>query len=128
MELIAIITVMILIQTLFFGFEVGKARGKYNIKAPAVSGDENFDRHYRIHQNTIEQIIIFIPSLWLFGYFVNNNVAAALGVLFIIGRLVFRNAYLKNPASREIGFMMGFLPMAICLLGTLFFVSKSILA
>lgn len=119
---------MILIQTLFFGFEVGKARGKYNIKAPAVSGDENFDRHYRIHQNTIEQIIIFIPSLWLFGYFVNNNVAAALGVLFIIGRLVFRNAYLKNPASREIGFMMGFLPMAICLLGTLFFVSKSILA
>ena len=128
MELIAIITVMILIQTLFFGFEVGKARGKYNIKAPAVSGDENFDRHYRIHQNTIEQIIIFIPSLWLFGYFVNNNVAAALGVLFIIGRLVFRNAYLKNPASREIGFMMGFIPMAICLLGTLFFVSKSILA
>ena len=128
MELIAIITVMILIQTLFFGFEVGKARGKYNIKAPAVSGDENFDRHYRIHQNTIEQIIIFIPSLWLFGYFVNNNVAAALGILFIIGRLVFRNAYLKNPASREIGFMMGFLPMAICLLGTLFFVSKSILA
>ena len=128
MELLAIITVLILIQTLFFGFEVGKARGKYNIKAPAVSGDEMFDRHYRIHQNTIEQIIIFIPSLWLFGYFVNNNVAAALGVLFIIGRLVFRNAYLKNPASREIGFMMGFLPMAICLLGTLFFVSKSILA
>ena len=62
MELLAIITVLILIQTLFFGFEVGKARGKYKIKAPAVSGDEMFDRHYRIHQNTIEQIVIFIPS------------------------------------------------------------------
>ena len=60
MELLAIITVLILIQVLFFGYEVGKARGKYNIKAPAVSGHESFDKHYRVHQNTIEQIVIFI--------------------------------------------------------------------
>ena len=127
MELLAIITVLILIQTLFFGFEVGKARGKYNIKAPAVSGDEMFDRHYRIHQNTIEQIVIFIPSLWLFGYFVHMNIGAGLGLLFLIGRLIFRSAYLKDPASREIGFIMGFLPIAICLLATLFFVTKGMI-
>ena len=127
MELLAIITVLILIQTLFFGFEVGKARGKYKIKAPAVSGDEMFDRHYRIHQNTIEQIIIFIPSLWLFGYFVHMNIGAGLGLLFLIGRLIFRSAYLKDPASREIGFIMGFLPIAICLLATLFFVTKGMI-
>ena len=124
MELLAIITVLILIQTLFFGFEVGKARGKYKIKAPAVSGDEMFDRHYRIHQNTIEQIVIFIPSLWLFGYFVHMNIGAGLGLLFLIGRLIFRSAYLKDPASREIGFIMGFLPIAICLLATLFLLQK----
>jgi uncharacterized membrane protein YecN with MAPEG domain len=127
MELLAIITVLILIQTLFFGFEVGKARGKYNIKAPAVSGDEMFDRHYRIHQNTIEQIVIFIPSLWLFGYFVHMNIGAGLGLLFLIGRFIFRSAYLKDPASREIGFIMGFLPIAICLLTTLFFVTKGMI-
>ena len=127
MELLAIITVLILIQTLFFGFEVGKARGKYNIKAPAVSGDEMFDRHYRVHQNTIEQIVIFIPSLWLFGYFVHTNIGAGLGLLFLIGRFIFRSAYLKDPASREIGFIMGFLPIAICLLTTLFFVSKGMI-
>ena len=127
MELIAFITVLILIQTLFFGFEVGKARGKYKIKAPAVSGDEMFDRHYRIHQNTIEQIVIFIPSLWLFGYFVHMNIGAGLGLLFLIGRLIFRSAYLKDPASREIGFIMGFLPIAICLLATLFFVTKGMI-
>ena len=127
MELLAIITVLILIQTLFFGFEVGKARGKYNIKAPAVSGDEMFDRHYRIHQNTIEQIVIFIPSLWLFGYFVNMNIGTGLGLLFLIGRFIFRSAYLKDPASREIGFIMGFLPIAICLLTTLFFVTKGMI-
>ena len=127
MELLAFITVLILIQTLFFGFEVGKARGKYKIKAPAVSGDEMFDRHYRIHQNTIEQIVIFIPSLWLFGYFVHMNIGAGLGLLFLIGRLIFRSAYLKDPASREIGFIMGFLPIAICLLATLFFVTKGMI-
>ena len=127
MELLAIITVLILIQTLFFGFEVGKARGIYKIKAPAVSGDEMFDRHYRIHQNTIEQIVIFIPSLWLFGYFVHMNIGAGLGLLFLIGRLIFRSAYLKDPASREIGFIMGFLPIAICLLTTLFFVTKGMI-
>ena len=127
MELLAIITVLILIQTLFFGFEVGKARGKYKIKAPAVSGDEMFDRHYRIHQNTIEQIVIFIPSLWLFGYFVHMNIGAGLGLLFLVGRLIFRSAYLKDPASREIGFIMGFLPIAICLLTTLFFVTKGMI-
>ena len=127
MELLAIITVLILIQTLFFGFEVGKARGKYKIKAPAVSGDEMFDRHYRIHQNTIEQIVIFIPSLWLFGNFVHINIGAGLGLLFLIGRLIFRSAYLKDPAGREIGFIMGFLPIAICLLATLFFVTKGMI-
>ena len=127
MELLAIITVLILIQVLFFGFEVGKARGKFKIKAPAVSGDEMFDRHYRIHQNTIEQIVIFIPSLWLFGYFVHMNIGAGLGLLFLIGRLIFRSAYLKDPASREIGFIMGFLPIAICLLATLFFVTKGMI-
>ena len=102
-------------------------RGKYKIKAPAVSGDEMFDRHYRIHQNTIEQIVIFIPSLWLFGYFVHMNIGAGLGLLFLIGRLIFRSAYLKDPASREIGFIMGFLPIAICLLATLFFVTKGMI-
>ena len=127
MELLAIITVLILIQTLFFGFEVGKARGKYKIKAPAVSGDEMFDRHYRIHQNTIEQIVIFIPSLWLFGYFVHMNIGAVLGLLFLIGRFIFRSAYLKDPASREIGFILGFLPIAICLLTTLLFVTKGMI-
>ena len=127
MELLAIITVLILIQVLFFGYEVGKARGKYNIKAPAVTGHESFDKHYRVHQNTIEQIVIFIPSLWLFGYFVSQNIAAAFGLLVFVGRFVFRAAYLKDPASREIGFMLGFVPLALCLLGTLFFVGKDLL-
>jgi len=126
MELIAVITALILVQTLFFGFEVGKARGKYNIKAPAVSGNEQFERYYRVHQNTLEQIVIFLPSFWLFGYFVNTSIAAGLGFLFVVGRFVFRSAYLKDPSSREIGFLLSFLPIAACLIGSIFFLIKSI--
>ena len=127
MEMIAIITTLILVQTLFFGFEVGKARGKYNIKAPAVLGNEQFERHYRVHQNTLEQIVIFLPSFWLFTYFVNENIAAGLGFLFIVGRFVFRSAYLKDPSSREIGFLLSFLPIAACLFGSIFFIMRSML-
>jgi len=126
MELIAVITALILVQTLFFGFEVGKARGKYNIKAPAVSGNEQFERYYRVHQNTLEQIVIFLPSFWLFGYFVNTSIASGLGFLFVVGRFVFRSAYLKDPSSREIGFLLSFLPIAACLIGSIFFLIKSI--
>lgn len=124
MELIAMITVMVLMQVLYFGFQVGKARGKYNIKAPAVSGNEIFERHYRIHQNTIEQIVIFIPSLWMFGYFVSENIGTALGLLFFVGRFIFRSAYLDDPGSRAVGFVMGFLPILGCLLGVLFTIVK----
>ncbi len=127
MELLAIITALILLQTLFFGFEVGKARGKYNIKAPAVSGNEQFERHYRVHQNTLEQIVIFLPSFWLFSYFVNEGLAAGLGLVFIVGRFVFRSAYLKDPSSREIGFLLSFLPIAVCIFGLLFFIIKSMM-
>jgi uncharacterized membrane protein YecN with MAPEG domain len=127
MELVAMITVMILIQVLFFGVQVGKARGKYNVQAPAVSGNEIFERHYRIHQNTIEQIVIFIPSLWMFGYYVSENIGAALGLLFLIGRFIFRSAYLNDPGSRALGFIMGVLPIIVCLLGALFFFARTLL-
>jgi|TARA_B100000959_G_C14823365_1_gene558750 uncharacterized membrane protein YecN with MAPEG domain len=127
MELMAIITALILVQTLFFGFEVGKARGKYSIKAPAVSGNEQFERYYRVHQNTLEQIVIFLPSFWLFGYFVSESIAAGSGFLFIVGRFVFRSAYLKDPSSREIGFLLSFLPIAVCLFGSIFFVIRSMM-
>lgn len=63
MELLAIITVLILIQVLFFGYEVGKARGKYNIKAPAVSGNESFDKHYREYIKTQLSKLLFLFRL-----------------------------------------------------------------
>ena len=74
---------------------------------------------FRIQQNTMEQLVAFIPALWIFAYLVNPLWAAGFGLVFIIGRFVYRSSYLKDPASRGIGFTMTFLPTAVMLVWSL---------
>jgi uncharacterized MAPEG superfamily protein len=118
-ELLAIVTILALIQLLIFANDVGKARMRTGISAPAMTGDPDFERHQRVHQNTIEQLIIFLPSLWLFGQYFDPRIAAALGVVYIIGRFMYRAGYVADPAKRHNGFMVGVVATAILLLGGL---------
>lgn len=119
MEPIAIVTVLALLQTFVFAYLVGKQRVKHSIKAPAISGDAEFDRAFRIHQNTVEQLVIFVPALWLFGYYVHAMSGAGIGLVFIISRFVYRNSYLNDPVTRAAGFGIGALAMMILLIGGL---------
>lgn len=119
MAFLTIITMLALLQFAYFGFRVGGARGKYGVKAPATSGHEEFDRYYRVHYNTMEQLVLFLPSLWTFGYFVGNHWAAGLGVIFLIGRLVYAYSYIKDPASRGAGMLMSVLPCYVMIIGAL---------
>lgn len=118
MEALAITTALALLQAIFFAFQVGSARQRYGIKAPAVSGHEDFDRHYRVHQNTLEQLIVFLPSLWMFGYFVHPLWGAGIGLLFVLSRFMYRSAYVNDPKSRSAGFGLGFVAMIVLLLGS----------
>ncbi|MFT7685217.1 MAG: glutathione S-transferase [Candidatus Azotimanducaceae bacterium] len=117
MELLTIITMLALMEFAYFGLKVGGARGKFDVKAPATTGHEVFDRYYRVHYNTMEQLILFIPSLWAFGYFVGNLWAAGLGVIFIVGRLLYGLSYIKDPSSRGPGMLMSILPCYVMILG-----------
>ena len=119
MELIAIVTALALLQTFVFAFQVGQARVKHSVNAPATSGNDEFDRAFRVHQNTIEQMIIFVPSLWMFGYYVDAKIGAGVGMVFVIARLIYRSAYRGNPKSRGTGFSIGALSMMILLVGGL---------
>jgi glutathione S-transferase len=117
MELIAIVSGLAVLQGFYFAFQVGQARVKHEVNAPAMSGHAEFDRAFRIHANTIEQLVIFLPGLWMFGYYVNEQIGAGIGLLFIVGRFVYRNAYLGDPKSRSAGFGIGALSMMVLVVG-----------
>ncbi len=119
MELVTIVVVLALLQYMVFGILVGKARGTYKVEAPAVTGDPIFERYYRVHMNTLESLVLFLPSVFLFAMYVNAEVAAGLGVVFIIGRYLYLRAYIKDPKSRGIGFALTMLPSLALALGAL---------
>jgi len=113
MEAVVIVTVLALAQYMFFGVQVGAARQKSGVKAPATSGDVHFECVNRVHQNTLEQLIVFIPALWLYAQYVNPLWGAGIGVVYLIGRLIYSAAYVKDPSSRSLGFTLSFLPGAV---------------
>ena len=113
MDWVIIVTVLALLQYSWFGVEVGSMRGKHGVKAPATSGAPEFERMYRVHYNTMEQLVLMLPLMWLFAYNVNATWAAGFGVVFLVGRLLYRSEYLKDPSSRSPGFAMSFLPSAV---------------
>jgi glutathione S-transferase len=119
MELVYIVIVLALIEYVVLGGLVGQARGKYGIKAPAVTGHEGFERAFRVHQNTLEGLVIFLPALWIFGMYLSTIVAAGLGVVGIIGRAIYAKAYIEAPDSRGLGAMICGLVNIILLLGGL---------
>lgn len=119
MELVAIVTALALIEYMAFSFRVGMARGKYDVAAPATSGHEIFDRHFRVQQNTLEQLIVFLPSLWIFATYVNPTIAAGLGLAFIVGRALYGLTYVQDPGKRTAGFVTGFLANVALVLGSL---------
>lgn len=115
MEAVVIVMVLAMIQYMFFGTMVGVVRGKTGVKAPAMSGDPMFERAMRVQMNTLEQLVVFLPAIWLFGTYVNPLWAAGFGVFYLIGRLIYRSAYMKDPDGRALGFVMSYLPTVIML-------------
>ena len=119
MEYTALIIVIALTQYLVFGTRVGINRGKYNVKAPSTTGNEIWERMYRVQMNTMEQLVIFIPSMVLFSTYVSNRWVLVPGVLFIVGRQLYSYEYVKNPDSRVPGMTLSGISNAVLLLGSL---------
>jgi uncharacterized MAPEG superfamily protein len=118
MEALAIVTSLALMQVIYFAIQVGGARQKHGIDAPKTSGSDEFECHNRVHQNTMEQLIVILPAMWMFAYFVNPHWAAGIGLVFIFSRLMYRRAYLHDPKSRGRAFGIGFITQAVLLLGS----------
>lgn len=110
--------VVLLAVLLQFGtlFAVGRARGKYGIKAPATSGHPAFERAYRVQMNTLEAVLLFLPTLWVAAHYGFGGWAGLAGLVWFVGRVWYALAYLQDAARRGGGFVLGMLGWAAVLL------------
>ena len=119
MEYVTLVVLLALLEYLVLTMLTGRARVKHKVSAPATTGNEIFERYYRVQQNTIEQLIIFLPSIYMFGAYVHEMAAAIIGVVFIIGRALYFRGYVADPAKRAPGFILTMLSNVVLLLGSL---------
>jgi uncharacterized membrane protein YecN with MAPEG domain len=117
--LVAIVTILALLLYVFMSVRVGQARMKYNLPAPAISGNPDFERVFRVQANTLEWLPIFLPSLWLFAVMWNDRVAAAVGLVWIVGRWLYMTGYAREAKARSAGFMIQGLATLVLLFGAL---------
>lgn len=119
MAYVNIVTALALLQFIVFGFFVGSARGRYGVKAPAITGHEIFERYFRVQQNTLEQLVVFVPALYLFSHYFNPLWGAVMGIVYLVGRVLYAMSYVTAPAKRGPGFGLTFLPIVILVFGGL---------
>jgi glutathione S-transferase len=116
---VAGVIALALLEYLVLGAMVGRARVKYKVEAPATTGDPTFERYFRVHQNSLEALIVFIPAVWMFAHFLSNSVAIALGLIFIVGRIIYAVGYVRAPEKRGAGAGITLLVNATLVIGAL---------
>jgi glutathione S-transferase len=118
-SLVALVTILSLLTYVWMSLMVGRARAKSGIMAPAMTGDPLLERTIRVHYNTLEWLPIFLASLWLFAIYWNDLIAAGLGLVWIVGRIIYAVGYMAAAGKRELGFMIQAAAGAVLLFGAL---------
>ena len=108
-----LVTLLAVVEFFGFIYAVGAARTRYGIRAPATTGNETFERYFRVQQNTMELLIMFIPSLWLAARYGYPVYVAAIGAVYFVGRVVYFFAYVADPKKRTLGYVLSLLPVGI---------------
>ena len=119
MEYATLVVMLALLEYIWFTGRTGARRGKYDIEAPATSGNPDFEKAFRVQQNTMEQLVIFIPATYAFAWYVNALWVLVPGALFIVGRLLYSSAYLSDPKKRAPGMIMTLLANAVMVIWVL---------
>jgi glutathione S-transferase len=115
----ALVTCLTIAFYVFASIRVSRARMAYGVKLPATSGNPDFERVYRVHMNTLEWLPIFLPSLWLFAVYIGDSSAAALGLVWIVGRILYMTGYMKAVEKRGPGFAIQGLTCVVLWAGSL---------
>jgi glutathione S-transferase len=110
MQFVELVAVLAVAQYLAFGALTGQARRESGLKAPAIVGHEGFERMYRVQMNTLETLVAFLPSLFVAARYWPAYLVAGLGVIYLVGRLIYWRAYVSDPSKRSLGFMLSMIP------------------
>ena len=104
----ALVTLLAVALYYYMGFFVGQMRAKHGVKAPATTGAPEFDRAFRVQMNTLEHLPVFLPLLWLATFYFHTApwAPAALGLVWVVGRVLYMVGYVAAPEKREAGFIM----------------------
>lgn len=119
MAWINLVALLALAQYLVFGALVGRARGKYGVHAPATTGNEVFERYYRVQMNTLELLVVLLPAMWIAASYWDPRWVAAAGAVYLVGRIVYLRAYARDPGSRALGFMLSVVPISMLIVASL---------
>ena len=120
MDHATLIVLLALLQYVLFTGRVGLARGKYNVNAPACDCDESWNRLFRVQQNTMEQLIVFIPATYAFAFYLSGLWVLLPGMAYLVGRFLYSAEYLKDPKTRTPGMSITLLANVVLVLGALF--------
>jgi len=120
MDHATLIVLLALLQYVFFTARVGLGRGKYKVNAPACDGDETWNRLFRIQQNTMEQLIVFVPAVYAFAFYMSGLWVLIPGLTFMLGRFLYSAKYLKDPKTRGPGMILTLLSNVVLVAGALF--------
>ena len=127
MHYVELVTIIALLQFFVFGVLVGKARGTYGVKAPAIAGHEMFERAYRVQMNTLELIVLLLPATYLAATLWSPLYTAISVAVYIVGRTIYWRAYMAEPKSRTLGFALSIGPILVLLVASLISVARSML-
>jgi glutathione S-transferase len=105
----ALITLATLALLFGCAWYVGVARGRYKINAPATTGPEGFERAFRVQMNTLENVVLFLPAMWLAAIYFSPRIAAVIGAVWVVARLWYAVAYARNPKARGTPFVVAFI-------------------
>jgi hypothetical protein len=119
MPLVSAVVTLALLQFFWFALQVGRARVRFGVPAPATSGNPDFERVFRVQMNTLEQLVMFLPGIWIFAQYLSAYWAAGLGVVYLIGRALYAAGYSKAANQRGLGYALSALPVMILLVGGL---------
>jgi len=114
---VAAIVGLAVLEYMVFGFLVGRARRTYHVAAPGTTGDPTFERYFRMHQNSMEALVIFIPAVMLFADYVSGSIAIALGLVFLVGRIIYAAGYVNQAERRAPGALITFAVNGVLVLG-----------